>query len=65
VLIQTGILIYGIVFAKRKEGDQGPPPATTNYMRAINKLASGKSFLHKAHFDVISEKFYSNQVILI
>jgi hypothetical protein len=47
ILIQTGILIYGIVFAKRKEGDQGPPPATTNYMRAINKLASGKTFLQK------------------
>jgi hypothetical protein len=41
-LIKTGLLLYGIHFFKSNEGDVGPPPLTTNYLVAINKLASGK-----------------------
>ena len=43
LLIKTGILIYGFHSVNKNDGDVGPPPVTTNFVAAINKLTSGNS----------------------
>ena len=35
-----GILIYGFMRFNKNEGEVGPPPLITNFLVAINKLAS-------------------------
>ena len=42
-MIKTGILLYGFTPVNKNEGDIGPPPLTTNYLAAINKLTNGNS----------------------
>jgi hypothetical protein len=40
-LIKTGIFIYEYIKYKRNEGDEGPPPLTSNYLAAFNNIADG------------------------
>ena len=42
ILIKTGLLIYDFMRFNRNEGDDGPPPLTTNYLAMLNKLADGE-----------------------
>jgi hypothetical protein len=41
ILIKTGILVYGFNGIKENEGDESPPPPSTNYQVAIDKFISG------------------------
>jgi hypothetical protein len=41
ILIKTGILVYGFNGIKANEGDESPPPPSTNYQVAIDKFISG------------------------
>ena len=41
VLIEAGILIYGFNSIKANEGDDSPPPPSTNYQVALDNLITG------------------------
>ena len=50
ILIETGILIHGFYSVTRNDGDEGPPPLTTNFLAAINTLTSENA----DNFDLVS-----------
>ncbi len=39
-MIKAGILVYGFISIKANEGDDSPPPPSTNYQVAIDKFIS-------------------------